>query len=214
MPGKAFSQLLPELHAVSRDAGKLIMGYYKTGLTGEDKDDGIRVSKVTVADREADALIVAVLKRLTPDIPIVSEEGEKPDVSGHSRFWLVDALDGTKGFIRGDGAFTVNIALIEDKKPVLGVIYDPVAKTLYWGARGEGAFRQQGDEAAAPIRGRTPVKDKLAGIVSHTFLSKAEVKYLDDHGIKERLPCASSIKFCYLAEGKADLYPRGGRTME
>jgi 3'(2'), 5'-bisphosphate nucleotidase len=164
-------------------------------------------SPVTEADRAADRLIVASLKILTPELPIVSEEGEKPDVAGARHFWLVDPLDGTKSFIRGTGYFTVNIGLIENGVPVLGVVYDPVNDRMYRGSE-EGAFCND-----KPIRAR-PMRTPPTAFISHSHINHATQDYLEARGVTERIPCASSIKFCFLAEGKADLYPRFGPTME
>ena len=151
-------------------------------------------------------------KKLTPDWPIVSEEGEKPDVTGVEYFWLVDPLDGTKSFVRGEGYFTVNIGLIHLGRPVLGVIYDPAGETLYAGCE-EGAFRKDGAADIQPIRasGKKPARSAL---ISHSHINRATEDYLNTQGITERIPCASSIKFCWLAEGRADIYPRFGPTME
>jgi 3'(2'), 5'-bisphosphate nucleotidase len=195
---------------IARKAGALIMGHYQSGgIVGKKAD----ASPVTEADRAADRLIVEQLKLLAPAVTAVSEEGEKPDVSGLEYFWLIDPLDGTKSFVRGTGYFTVNIALIRNKAPVMGVIYDPANDTMYYGSP-SGAFRKQGDGDAEPIHTRGMHTGKLAALVSHSHLNKATEDYLALKNIGERIPCASSIKFCWLAEGNADLYPRFGPTME
>lgn len=201
-------ELLPSVASLARAAGELVMRHCKTDGTVTRKADA---SPVTEADRAADRLIVTGLKTLTPAVVTVSEEGDKPDVSGKEYFWLIDPLDGTKSFIRGSGYFTVNIALIRRKVPVLGIIYDPANNAMYGGMENS-AFCEQGD-AAKPIRVRTP-GTALTALVSHSHLNKVTEDYLAAHNIHERIPCASSIKFCWLAEGKADLYPRFGPTME
>lgn len=204
--------LLPSLLPVAYQAGIGIMQHYKMGRTVDRKDDQ---SPVTEADREADRLIVKALKMLS-SFPIVSEEGEKPDVSQADYFWLVDPLDGTKSFIRGSGYFTVNIGLIDNatQLPVAGIIYDPAHKTMYYGS-GAQAFRRQGDEDAKPIHVHRANDEKRIAIVSHSHLNTQTEEYLRTLATPtERIPCASSIKFCWLAEGRADLYPRFGPTME
>ncbi|HEU5046364.1 MAG TPA: 3'(2'),5'-bisphosphate nucleotidase CysQ [Rickettsiales bacterium] len=201
--------ILPQVIDLARNAGLAIMERYRTEGTVYQKQDN---SPVTEADRVADRIIVEGLKKITPDFPIVSEEGSKPDVSKSRYFWLVDPLDGTKSFIRGNGYFTVNIALVEGKdNPILGVIYEPVNQLMYYGSI-KGAFKEAGGHVT-PIR--TKLKDAPeVAFVSHSHLNQATQDYLMQHRISVRVPCASSIKFCFLAEGKADVYPRFGPTME
>jgi len=203
-----FTETLPQLITLAEQAGELIMTHYKSGNEVFRKDDK---SPVTIADRQADELISQRLKEIAPDILVVSEEGEKPDVSQAEFFWLVDPLDGTKSFIRGSGYFTVNIALInQDRIPVLGIIYDPVNKVSYWGSK-DGAFKKE-NGAVVLIN---PQKDEvIKAFVSHSHLNQATEDYLNSQNITEKVPCASSIKFCFLAEGKADVYPRFAPTME
>ncbi len=185
------------------------MTCYQTGHAVFQKDDA---SPVTEADREADRIIVAKLRQITPGIPIVSEEGEKPDIAEAEYFWLVDPLDGTKSFIRGKGHFTVNIGLIHNRREaVLGVIYDPVSKEMYYGSA-QGAFcERNGTEVPIHVRRK---EAPLTALVSHSHINAATEGYLVAHHIEKRIPSASSIKFCMLAEGKADIYPRFGPTME
>jgi len=205
------ADLLPPVIDLTRRAGALIMSHYKQGGLVDRKLDA---SPVTEADRAADRLIVAALKILAPHIPVVSEEGDKPDAAQEDCFWLVDPLDGTKSFVRGSGYFTVNIGLIGgNKTPIMGAIYDPVEKVMYYGSA-DGAFCER-EGKASPIRVRKNAGgNPLAALVSHAHLNTATEEYLSSQPIAERIPCASSIKFCWLAEGKADLYPRFGPTME
>jgi 3'(2'), 5'-bisphosphate nucleotidase len=208
MSGKALfiPDLIPASIALAREAGALIMQHYQGGGVVSRKDDA---SPVTEADRAADRLIVAGLASLIPGCPVVSEEGEKPDVAKAEYFWLVDPLDGTKSFIRGSGYFTVNIALVDRSRvPVLGVIYDPVHKVMYWG--GQGKAMRDGTE----IHCRAKPAQGLTAIISHSHINQATEDYLAMQPIAERIPCASSIKFCWLAEGRADIYPRFGPTSE
>lgn len=202
-------KILPQVIDLARAAGIKIMTHYRAGQAVYRKDDN---SPVTEADRVANHIIVEGLKSITPEIVVVSEEGEKPDVPWLGYFWLVDPLDGTRSFIRGSGYFTVNIALIENRKdPVMGVIYDPVNGDMYYSDK-NGAFHELGGKVR-----RLQVRKKqqpVSALVSHSHLNAATEEYLVAHNIKERIPCASSIKFCMLAEGKADIYPRFGPTME
>jgi len=201
--------LLPSLCEIARQAGGLIMPYYHTNIEVITKSDA---SPVTIADKAADACIIEHIRRLTPEILIVSEEGEQPDVAGADYFWLIDPLDGTRSFIRGSGYFTVNIGLIgKNRQPVLGVIYEPVGKTLYYGSR-QGAFKQEAG-ITTPIRVTNNPKPDSA-YLSHTHADSKTESWLQQHHIEQRFPCASSIKFCFVAEGKADAYPRFGATME
>lgn len=201
---------ITSLLQTAQDAGRLIMEYYQKGHAVDHKDDA---SPVTEADRSADRLIVAALKALAPAIPIVSEEGEKSDVTGAEYFWLVDPLDGTRSFIRGTGYFTVNIGLIANGIPMLGIIYDPVHETMYWGNESN-AFRRNKNESAIPIHIRERPKAGGTALISHRNINELTEQYILSQGIADRIPCASSIKFCILAQGDADIYPRFDPTME
>ena len=172
-------------------------------------------SPVTEADQAADRLICAALKGLLPGVPVVSEEGDGRDIAGHDRFWLVDPLDGTKSFIRGGKNFTVNIALIENKLPVLGVITVPAQNKAYWGMTGAGAFRRMEGGTPEKIATRALPHDGADVILSHSHISPETEVYLQQQvTVRGRTSAASSLKFCVLAEGEADLYPRFGTTME
>lgn len=192
------------------------MEVYRSGDTGEtSKADN---SPLTLADLAAHRTIVAALTRLTPEIPILSEEAADIPYSQRSqwtRFWLVDPLDGTKEFIKRNGEFTVNIALIENGEPVLGVVYAPVPDVCYHGARGAGAFMQRGNAAAQPIAVKSHVADEPLKVVasrSHRDArTEALLKQLGDH---QCISMGSSLKLCLVAEGAAHFYPRLGPTME
>lgn len=194
-------------------AGRRIMEFYSSGEHETAiKDDH---SPVTDADIAAHRMIVDALRQWTPDIPVVSEESaEWPDVSKSRNFWLVDPLDGTKGFIRRSDDFTVNIALIEDDRPVFGVIYIPVEETLYYGSEAYGAFRQKPDDAPRHIRARSQPEEGATVIVSMSHNTPATDAFLANLEVHETLHASSSLKFCRVAEGVADVYPRYGRTME
>lgn len=205
------AQLLQHITAIARDAGKCIMEVYRSDITVERKADD---SPVTQADLAAHHCIVDTLSKLTPDLPIISEESERHvNVAEGQSFWLVDPLDGTKSFIRKEGEFTVNIALIEQQRPVLGVVYLPVQEVMYAGQVGEGAVREDASGSQA-IAARIPGEDGLDVIVSRAHLSPRTDAFLKDYTVRSRIKSSSSLKFCVLAEGKADMYPRLGTTME
>ncbi|MBP5855956.1 3'(2'),5'-bisphosphate nucleotidase CysQ [Marivibrio halodurans] len=207
--------LLDGISDIARQAGAAIMAIYATDFDARTKDDN---SPVTDADEAAEALIVSALRRLAPDIPVVAEEaaaaGNIPDV-GDGPFWLVDPLDGTKEFLNRNGEFTVNIALIEGRRPVLGVVLAPALGTLYSGLVGTGAWRAVDEGGAEPIAVREPPADGLTVIASRRHGDPAEIQqFLQGRPIAEMANAGSSLKFCKVAAGEADLYPRFGRTME
>ena len=190
---------------LARQAGKIILEFYNTDYEVATKTDD---SPVTQADIAADKFIVAGLQEIAPQIPIISEEGNKVLPARAKRFWLVDPLDGTKGFINKTGQFTVNIGLIEDGKPTLGVIYIPTEDKMYWGF-GTKAFLD-----GKQILCRKAPDDGLVVVASKSHRDAHTDEYVQDLQVKKFLPAASSLKFCMLAEGAADLYPRFGTTME
>lgn len=196
---------------IVRQAGALIMGYFSREFATRQKNDK---SPVTDADIEANRLIVNALSELSPHIPIIAEEDEMPGAEDHELFWLVDPLDGTRSFVRGEPEFTVNIGLIYQRQPVLGVIYGPPQDELYYGSVGQGAFHSLDNAAAQRISVRAPSADGFDVVRSRSHPSKATAAYLETLKIKNMVSASSSIKFCRVAEGKADLYPRFGRTME
>jgi 3'(2'), 5'-bisphosphate nucleotidase len=204
--------LLQTLIDAALEAGGEIARIYAAGCEAEEKADG---SPVTRADREAEAIILARLAVAWPDIPVLAEEeayaGRIPELG--RRFFCVDPLDGTRGFVARNGEFTVNIALVENGAPVAGVIYAPDPRLLYYGARGEGAFRVRGLGSPERVRPRTrPARLIAVGSRSHASHGTADKSaHLD---IAEFVASSSSLKFCLVAEGSADVYPRHGRTME
>ena len=211
---QAKSALLESAHAAALAAGAVIMEIYAGPCAVEQKADA---SPVTAADHRAEAIIVERLRANAPEIPIVAEElaaaGHLPPAAP-PRFWLVDPLDGTKEFIRRNGEFTVNIALIESAHPVLGVVHAPAQGVTYW-AGGGAAWRQRG--AAPPERIAARVAPIRGKIVLHSRShsdARALADYIAQFPEAERRICGSSIKFCLLAAGEADVYPRFGRTME
>lgn len=210
------NRLLPAVLELAGRAGDAILEVYNAaeGFDIEHKEDR---SPLTKADMAAHDLIVEGLRRIAPEIPILSEESAEipySERSGWHRYWLVDPLDGTREFIKRNGEFTVNIALIEDGVPIMGVVFAPVLDTFYYGVRGEGAWKQKRGGEAHPIRvaslGDGPIR--VAGSRSHA--NERLVAYLDRLGKHELRPMGSSLKSCLVAEGEADLYPRIGPTSE
>ncbi len=207
------SDLLDAVISITRQAGEIVMAVYATDFSIRGKDDS---SPVTEADERAEALITQALIALDATIPIVAEEavagGHTPAVG--KRFWLVDPLDGTKEFISRNGEFTVNVALVENGTPVLGVVLAPALGRLFAGVVGKGAFieDEQGRRSigcrAEPAEGLTVVASRSHGDASalDAFLAGRRVASLKNAG--------SSLKLCLVAAGEADIYPRLGRTME
>ena len=206
--------LIDQVRALAQGAGREIMKIYATDFSVETKKDS---TPVTEADRIAEALIVRTIEDdITDKFPIVAEEafaaGNAPDVSG-TPFWLVDALDGTKEFVKRGGDFTVNIALIENARPVLGVVHAPAVGATYWGSH-YGAFAETNGAAARPIECRPAPKDGLVAVVSRSHRTPETDAFLSRIAVKEETITGSSLKFCMVAAGRADIYPRFGRTME
>jgi 3'(2'), 5'-bisphosphate nucleotidase len=207
------ADLLPEVIRIARVAGSAIMALYEGEMAVRRKDDD---SPVTAADEAAEAIILPALQALTPEIPIVSEEAAS---AGHvpafgRRFWLVDPLDGTKEFIQQNGEFTVNIALIEAGKPVLGVVFAPALDRLYAGCVGAGAHLEDSAGSIA-IACRAAPPEGLTVISSRSHADPAALDaFLAGRKIAAQANAGSSLKFCLVATGEADLYPRFGRTME
>jgi 3'(2'), 5'-bisphosphate nucleotidase len=207
-------RLLPEIVALADRAGAVILEHYRGDVAVRAKADA---SPVTAADEAAEAVILARLAKLTPEIPVVAEEtvaaGHVPEIDD-GPFWLVDPLDGTKEFLSKNGEFTVNIALIKGREPVLGVVLAPARDQAWWGARGKGAAARDADGRARPISVRSAPADGLVAIASRSHRDAETEAFLDQAGVGTCISAGSSLKFCLVAEGKADLYPRFGRTME
>ncbi|MFK4825213.1 3'(2'),5'-bisphosphate nucleotidase CysQ [Paenochrobactrum sp. BZR 588] len=209
--------LLQELELAALEAGREIMRIYAAGCDVSQKDDQ---SPVTEADQLAEKLILKRLRAFAPDIPIVAEEemaaGLSPQELG-ARFFLVDPLDGTKEFVKRNGDFTVNIALIENGVPVLGVVYAPVGGRLYIGGS-NGAVKVLVDDAGQELS-RTAIHvrqapEQITAVASRSHNTPETDACLQNYGIETCVSVGSSLKFCLVAEGQADLYPRYSRTME
>jgi len=206
--------LLPDVIRLVAEAGTAILGVYAGSQEVEYKADD---SPITRADRAAHEILTRGLARLTPEIAVLSEESsEQHDlhVRGAWReLWLVDPLDGTREFISRNGEFTVNVALVRDHCTVLGVVGAPVLGMTYYGARGVGAFVLQADQPPAPIHVR-PAATPLVVVGSRSHRGDSLDGLLGKLGPHEMRPMGSSLKFCLVAEGAADLYPRLGPTSE
>ncbi len=218
---KTLSPLAAQLAEIVHEAGRVILKHYESGTEARVKDDA---SPVTAADEEAEALILARLKELAPDVPIVAEEevaaGRLPRHVG-AKFFLVDPLDGTKEFLKHNGEFTVNVALIENGRAVCGVVSAPAKARMWIGDGTNGAFELAAPEdlpveisTAEPIHARRAPADGLVAIASRTHRDTKTDEYLAAYHIADLLAAGSSLKFCLVATGEADLYPRHGRTME
>ena len=207
-------KLARDLIPVARAAGAVEMKYYKSGAEVTDKADG---SPVTLADQEAEKLIIAALNEIAPGIPVIAEEavaaGTIPDISSGT-FFLVDPLDGTKEFITGGGDFTVNIALLKDFIPVMGVIYTPVSDELYFAGGGK-AYSVIKGGAEKQITVRKAPRDGLTVVASKRHGDPEKLAdFLRGRKIDALINRSSSLKFCAMAAGEADLYPRLGPTCE
>jgi 3'(2'), 5'-bisphosphate nucleotidase len=208
------ARLLPPVLRLVTEAETAILGVYAAGHEVQYKSDD---SPITRADRAAHEILSAGLTRLTPHIPVLSEEAAEQHarvVRGRWReFWLVDPLDGTREFISRNGEFTVNVALVRDHRPVLGIVGAPVLGLTYYGAEGVGAFRLQAGQAPAPIHAR-PAANPLVVVGSRSHRGDSLDGVLAKLGPHELRPMGSSLKFCLVAEGSADFYPRLGPTSE
>ncbi len=206
---------LARLREIAHKAGEAILEHYTPGADSVAKADG---SPLTLADSAAERVIVSDLGAWDDTVPIISEETESARYEERQhwqRFWLVDPLDGTKEFLSHNGEFTVNIALIEDGEPVLGVVYAPALDLMYAAGKGLGAWRTQGEGAPVRIYHLPPDSDRpLVVIESRSHGSSALETYLQTIKVGERVRVGSSLKFCRVAEGGADIYPRLGPTME
>jgi len=216
--GALYATLVEKLSLSAIQAGEKIMEVYHAGIDVEYKSDS---SPVTQADAAAEEIILADLAKYAPDIPVVAEEsaaaGNIPDVS--DLFWLVDPLDGTKEFINKGQHFTVNIALIKDAAPIFGIIYVPVLRTLYRTTSPTSVEMAQVDEdlnisTPTALNVRDIPESGPVGVASKSHRDPETNAFLEKHNIRDTKSVGSSLKFCLLADGSADIYPRFGPTME
>jgi 3'(2'), 5'-bisphosphate nucleotidase len=209
-----FCRYLDDVRAIAVEAGRRILTVYGREYNVTRKDDN---SPLTEADRVAHDLILERLGALTATLPVLSEESAAADYAARAswqRFWLVDPLDGTKEFISRTGEFTVNIALVDNGRPVLGVVHVPVRGETYWACLGNGAFRQVGQNGTESIRVRRYSGGPATVVASRSHGSKETTAFLESLGKHDIANMGSSLKFCLVAAGQADVYPRLGPTME
>ena len=215
----ANEDLLTALRLIAERAGKIVLGYYV-----EAENDGIDVrqksdaSPVTAADEACEAFILEALAKLTPEIPVISEEaaeaGGVPEGDVPDQFWLVDPLDGTKEFLNRNGEFTVNIGLVDKGRPVAGVVHAPALAKTWAGAGGLATFSTM-DQPPSDITARKIPAEGATVVASRRHGGGGELDaFLAGHKVKELIGAGSSLKFCLIASGEADIYPRFGRTME
>jgi len=206
-------QLVEDIKKIALEAGDAIMEIYAQDIQVETKDDD---SPLTQADLASHNTICAGLEKVS-DLPIISEESAKIGWEERSKwgtYWLIDPLDGTKEFIKRNGEFTVNIALIHNHKPIFGVVYAPVLETTYWGAVGKGGFKSVKGETVEIKPTEPESLDGLSVVGSRSHLSPDMESFLKDFPNANIVPKGSSLKLCMVAEGAADIYPRLGPTSE
>jgi 3'(2'), 5'-bisphosphate nucleotidase len=200
---------------IARKAGKKILEIYNDSELSKVVDQKADDSPLTLADKASNDIILKGLLDLPSNYPILSEEEKHASYEERKQwttFWLVDPLDGTKEFINRNGEFTVNIALIENGKPILGVIYVPVTDVMYWG-NAKGAFIQRGKFEAEPLKVNNSQNNRIA-VRSKSHATDEEEIVLNKYKVTDSISVGSSLKFCMVAEGKADIYYRHGPTME
>jgi 3'(2'), 5'-bisphosphate nucleotidase len=207
-------ELLPQLVALAREAGREILAIYNSNFAVQHKADS---SPLTLADLRAHTTLVNGLRALTPHIPILSEEASDiafSERSAWSSHWLVDPLDGTREFVSRNGEFTVNIALIEQHRAVLGVVHVPTNDVTFSALEQFGAFKQSADAPPVRIQTQRPAAQPLRVVSSRSHAKDGAEDYQQILGPYTLVKVGSSLKFCILAEGAADLYPRLGNTSE
>lgn len=205
------------LKSIAIEAGKEILKIYHDESLSKEVEHKSDNSPLTLADKASNKLIVKALKEKFPDIPILSEEEKSIDYEERknwNRFWLVDPLDGTKEFIKRNGEFTVNIALIENGFPTIGIIYAPVLDSLYVGdVLNKKAYKIDSEGRETPLKVNKKLSSRIA-VGSRSHSSEEEIELLKQYDVVETISVGSSLKFCMVAEGKADIYYRHGPTME
>jgi len=206
---------LPAIVTLSRQAGDAIMDFYRQGetQTWTKKDD----SPLTAADLASHEVIVAGLAKITPDIPVLSEESTGitwQQRQQWSTYWLVDPLDGTKEFIKQNGEFTVNIALIENNQPTLAVVYAPALDKMYYASTELGCFFSEKEQAPQRLMLNNDIELPIKVVGSRSHPSPQMSDFVEQFEHAEIVPTGSSLKFCLVAQGLADVYPRLGPTME
>ena len=214
MSSNSFNQHLDAIIELAKVAGEKILNIYDTEFDVEQKADN---SPLTQADLAAHNVIIETLEKLTPNIPALSEESASIPYSERAQwnpYWLIDPLDGTREFIKRNGEFTVNIALIHQRRSVLGVVYAPVLDKTWYACEGFGAYMQEGTNPSQAIHVKAKNSAPLVIAGSRSHGSKRLLSFLEKVGEHELISMGSSIKMCLVAEGKADVYPRLGLTSE
>ncbi len=207
-------ELLDAIIAIATEAGERIMEIYETDFAVQHKGDK---SPLTAADLAAHDTILQRLAALTPELPVLSEESTSIPFSERSRwncYWLVDPLDGTREFVKRNGEFTVNIALIDNHHSILGVVLAPVTGDCYYAAQGLGAWKQEAGGTPAAIHTRVPRPSPVRVAGSRSHGNALSLAFIDNLGETEVIAVGSSLKSCLVAEGRMDIYPRFGLTSE
>lgn len=205
--------LLDKLLEIADTASQKVMEIYQTDFQVQTKDDN---SPITEADLASHRVITEGLKKLTPNIPILSEESANApweERKHWTRFWLVDPIDGTKEFTNRTDEFTVNIALIENGEPVMGVVTAPALNEAYWGIKGQGAWKREADGSERRLEVIEPA-GAIRAVASKSHMNEDTRHFIKQLGEHELVQAGSSLKFCRIAEGEADIYPRLGPTCE
>ena len=208
-----YSSILPDVIKIADEASEKVLHIYQSDFKVNYKEDH---SPITAADIASHDMIVKGLRQISRDIPILSEEGAEipwEERKKWRRFWLIDPIDGTKDFTQRTGEFTVNIAMIEDGEPVMGVVTAPALKEAFWGIKGEGAHMRDRTGRVHRIRVAEP-KETLRVVASKNHLNEETRAFIEALGSHETVQAGSSLKFCRIAEGHADIYPRMGPTSE
>jgi len=207
------SNFLPAVIQIADEAGERVLHIYQSDFKVQFKEDK---SPITAADVASHDVIVKGLRALTPDTPILSEEGATipwGERQHWQTFWLIDPVDGTREFTQRSGEFTVNIVLIENGEPVLGVVTAPALKEAFWGVKGEGAHKRDRTGKVHRMDGAQPHTVKRV-VASKNHLNDGTRAFIETLGEHELVQAGSSLKFCRIAEGRADVYPRLGPTCE
>jgi 3'(2'), 5'-bisphosphate nucleotidase len=208
------NKLLLDVTALAREAGRAILEVYASSFSVQEKADS---SPLTEADLRSEKLILAGLRRIAPEIPVLSEETGQSAWAvrrNWSRLWVVDPLDGTKEFVQRNGEFTVNIALVDNHRPVLGIVHAPALERDYFACEGIGAFRSDARAAGRPIRVSRRGSGAVRVVGSRSHRGSSLDGFLSRVGAHELVEVGSSLKLCLVAEGSADVYPRLGPTCE
>jgi 3'(2'), 5'-bisphosphate nucleotidase len=213
----SFSHLIPQIIALSREAGKAILTIYNTPIDAWNVQYKADASPLTIADNASNDIIIAGLRQITPDIPIISEESVKMPYAKRKhweRFWVIDPLDGTKEFVKKTNDFTINIALVEHRKPVLSVVLVPYTDAAFWAVRGEGAYiNQYHIDTKIHCSKFSLTQSGLRVACSSSHLNQATSDCIEKFHAPKLMALGSSLKFLMIGTGEIDIYPRATPTM-